>query len=223
MTTLNKTQTIDLAKKLARENTTVQAQTIEQINEMSWQDRTNTAADLARISRAMASTDVNLKYGEVFVSAFVDATQSIWGGKVRDLDKKRQSWRSAITGISASQAEAQVKALIESLHIRGARDYGGGVEVERSFAIGGNLYVRFDRDYDTKVVNPDNANQRAGVYRVRVELNWSSTGRTIAEATAAVKLYQELIDAAAEVEVVMNREHIIWTYGVDDGKAETEQ
>lgn len=217
--TLNKTQTVDLAKKLARENATVQAQTIEQINDMTWQDRQRIAADLARV----ASVDVNLKHGDVFVSAFVDAVQSIWGGKVRELDHKRQAWRRAITGISASKAEAQVKALIESMHIRGAREFSGGIEVERSFSIGGHLYVRFDRDYDTKVVNPDNPEQRAGVYNIRVELNWGSTGRTIAEATAAVKVYQELIDAAAEVEVVMNREHIIWTYGVDDGKAETEQ
>jgi len=151
-----------------------------------------------------------------FVDEFVEKLLGAWGSRTKQREIARRNWRTALGGITADVAKAQIVALVESMHIRGARVTSDRVEVERAWAVGATLYIRMETEYDSKIVNPDDDTQAVGRYAVHTELSWSGTSRSIAEATASVAVYNELIAAAAEIEAVMQRERIIWTWGVPE-------
>lgn len=161
------------------------------------------------------------RYIDAFVDAYTDRLMAIWHGLVKRQDRDRSAWKRALTGLTVEQAVDKVQKLVEGFHIRGICDGDMGrydgltVTVERSWGVNADLYIRYERT-DDKTTNPDNSNESAGTYRFTTSISWSSTGRSLAQATASVKLYQELIEVAAEVEAVMKEDRVIWTWGIPE-------
>lgn len=220
MAKMTKTALKELAVKLARTQPTM---TVEQLDAMQYDGRRAEAARLAvaAVGTAKAAglrddfeNDVRA-FGEAFVDHLLDA----WGRQIKERDGRRAAWKRAGTGLTAEQASAKIVALLESMRIRGAKVEGScgvRVEVERAWAVGGTLYVGMDRNYAARIVNPDNDRQAAGEYKLKTELSWSGTSRSLADSIASVAVYTELIQAAAEVEAVMSHERVVWTFGLDD-------
>lgn len=78
-------------------------------------------------------------------------------------------------------------------------------QFERGWAVGCNLTVAFKPEftadeYDGKYVAP---------VKMRTEITWSSTRRSVAESIAAIKLYTEVTQFAAELEAFFNYD---WLY-----------
>ena len=179
-------------------------------------------AQIAVASHAELSAEQRLKY----TAAFAEKLISRWADVTREHDAAVRNWERATQGLTIEQATTKARELLESFRIRGARvsDSLGSLSLtaRRSFSVEADLYVRFESNYDKKTVNPDNDQQFAGQYACIVQLNWATTTRTVSDAVAAIKLYQELTEAAAEVEGVMALERIVWTFGVETVAAETE-
>jgi len=130
-----------------------------------------------------------------------------------ELERRRESYRKALTnGITREQATAKVGTIIEQAAIRGAKpiygSYDGRLSVERGWGLGVDLYVTIGQDYSSRVVNPDDKDECVFFHNVRVEITWSSTGRSVAKAHAAVTLYAEVVALAAEIEAVLAEDPI---------------
>lgn len=132
----------------------------------------------------------------------------------RNLENARRNYRDALTWPRGWEALAEAARIIKAVNIRGMR--GGDltglsnyihVEFERGWAIGASLSIRLDRE-GREVANPDAAPDLFdGVGRLAavVEVGWSSTSRTVAEATASLALYREVTELAAELEATLDR------------------
>lgn len=224
MAKLTKSDACEAAAKMARADAAVQALTTEESFKMEWHERERFARQTPSYA-LLKSIDTQDRYYQDVEQAYVTAACKVWSGKAQELRNKREAWKRATSGITVKQAEAKVRDLLKSMNIRGMRGldregYFGSFEVERSWGAGATLYVRFEHDYDQNVTNPDDANQRAGEYHVKVEVRWSSTTRSLSESELALKVYRELLDAAHEVQAVMDRERVMWTYGVPEEKTE---
>jgi hypothetical protein len=164
------------------------------------------------------------KFTDCFAPAYAEAVLNAWHATLKTRERARHAWNVASKSMTAAQATEKIKALVASCNVRGVKaPYGDGltVEVERGWAVSATLYVRMERDYDRVVTNPDNSDQKAFHYTLKTEVSWSGTSRSIAEATASVKLYQELIELAAEIEATIGRERIVSLRGVEETVAET--
>jgi len=126
--------------------------------------------------------------------------------------RKRKAYAKALTaGITLEEAQATVARIIEETNIRGCKpSYSVGLdrEYERGWGIGCRLNVAFDRVYDDRVVNPDEPLEAVEIYRIRIDVSWSSTTRDVAAARAAIKLYTEVTDLAAELQAVLTERPI---------------
>jgi hypothetical protein len=215
----NKTATVKMAEDLGRNDPVAVNATLEQINAMSWDARQVLARELGDVALSVAERNgLNTTYQSDFIYSYAHAVMSVWGGKVKRHEELCRRFRNACSGLTLEQATAKVKTLIDSFHVRGAKvseGYNLSLRVERAWAVDASLYVQFTRSDDT-VENPDDPTQRAGSYSVRTELSWGFTTRDVANAVAAIKLYQELTEIAAEIEAVMGREHVIYTYGIPE-------
>jgi hypothetical protein len=73
------------------------------------------------------------------------------------------------------------------------------VDIERAFGVNANFtaslgYGSMERDGESVAV----------VYEPRADVCWSAMGRTVANATAALALYREVLELAAEAETLLN-------------------
>lgn len=144
------------------------------------------------------------------------------------LTRERKDFMKAILyGRSIDDAAKIVNKIVTAANIRGMRhmsEFNGGsgyIEFERGNRIGCSMSIRFDHDYDSRVVNPDNPQQAVAFFTPNVEVTWSSTGRDVAAATASLNLYREVIELAAEIETVLKEESIkrYWSLGSPDQPA----
>lgn len=90
-------------------------------------------------------------------------------------------------------------------------DHMPSLEWRRSFSTSCGLYVRFDRDLDyagRDAVKDGKAKTYAERWIPTVEVTWSSTGRSVSQATAAIALYQQVTRLAAEIEARLGDESI---------------
>lgn len=208
---LNKTQTIHEAQKTAISSNyvTLDAEAILAIGQYS--DRKAAALAAAKVLfEGRTSTDV--PYGGIsdsWVSACTDAILDSWGRKVRRAQDKQDDFDRACRGEDIETATNQVKELLKSFNLRGTKDGHSEMMlvVERSFTLEGRVTVRFDST-DT-VIDPSDDQHAVTLFKVTTEISWPSTRRTVAESVAAIKLYTELTEVAAEVESVMSRVHVI--------------
>lgn len=225
MARLNKTATMELAKKLAFQHPDVKAHgTFEAVEALGdYEARQRHARVIA--TSFVPPAEVSPANTADFVEAFTSAAMDFWYRIVKTRENARNSWQRLLASKTRDQAIEQVVALVGDMRIRGAsveRYSGVTVRVERSFGVSADLYVRVEREdgfgslTDAGIRNPDDPTQRGGYISVRVELNWSGTSRSISESVASVKLYTELIEAAAEIEAVMARERIRWTFGIPE-------
>lgn len=198
--------------------------TLDQLDGMDYNAKRTEAQRLAQIgvdtAVATGAMVPGVGTGEVegFVAAFVDRLTSLWNGRVTERETARRNWRRALDGMTAKQATAELKALADGMHLRAKRidtdGWGLHIEFERAWTVSADVYLRWDHDYEG-VANPDDASQKAGRYSVRCEIGWSSTSRSVSDALAAVTLYRQAVEAAAELEAVASRMKVIWTYGIE--------
>ena len=215
---MTKIQTKKAAEELGRRH----AETINKAFPLTWQEvdamewRSRNTAARAQIGEAPAEAE---KFADAYVQAAVDALVKLWHQVSKAHDTAVKNFERACQGLTHEQAVSKVKALLEDMRIRGAsisEGFGLSMNVRRAWAVEASLYVKFDRDYEPDAVNPDDETQRAGCYKLVVELSWSSTTRSVSGALASVKLYQELTEAAAEIEAVMSHERVVWTFGLEE-------
>ena len=220
---LTKSEAISEARTLANKDEQAAKMTVEQLINTPYAERTTMAHALAnRAFVAKSFSDVPERFRGDWFNTYVECVSKNWGWKLKNLENLRNEFRKACKGITTKEASAKVIELLESMHIRRARigDYSGvSVNVERAWGVSADLYIRFEQDGE-RLSNPDDPSQSAWKYCVTTSISWSSTGRTIAEATASINLYKELIDAACEVESVMRGERIVSTYGIPEPVAQ---
>jgi len=134
----------------------------------------------------------------------------------RDLARRRErSRRAQVQGTTLEEALAKARAVLDESGLRGLRPahdsaVGGYVdrEWERGWGIGCRVSVRLELDFGARLVNPDEPREAVLFYRPKVEVGWSSTGRDVATARAAVRLYADVTDLAAEVQAVLEERPI---------------
>ena len=224
-----KSEVRDFAKKTARTIPVVNDKTRQELEALSWEDRRKVARQLAIEIDNLATTQevVHELHRDHFRREFEDVVLDIWGSKIQEHQRKVKRYLNALQGTRLDDASKQVIELVRSMNIRGMKLPSEAYYL--SFGIGrnglwidGSFTVSFDRAYDSdkKIVNPDNPQQAVGYYEPKVTLSWGSTTRSVADAVAAIKLYNDLINAAAEVESFLGQLRIIWTYGIEETKTE---
>lgn len=218
---MTKTQVEQLAKDLVAKNADVQGRTVAELEERDYAARRTDAA-AHDLHKEVNLHDVPVKWTTAFHEAINDAIYNTWSRKLKKMENKRSAWKSAISGMTSDQATAKIKGIVDSFHLRGMREFTGHcVEVERTFTVDARLYIRLDADYDSRTYNPDDEKQSVTRYTLKTELSWGGTSRSLPESVACVKLYQELIEVAAEVESIMKRENIVYVHGVPEVVVET--
>lgn len=95
------------------------------------------------------------------------------------------------------------------------------IDARRAWGVNGTLSVRLnvnDHAHPTAPERAAGANWSISMYRGTVEVSWSSTGRSVAAATAALALYRELVELGAELEAVLGEMTIALLEGEPDRK-----
>ena len=86
------------------------------------------------------------------------------------------------------------------------------IEVERGWAVNCtlNVSVHYEGIKDVREPGAGHAapTYKIPTYKLDVTVNWSSTGRTTVQALAAVALYQEMVQLAAEIEARLGGEEL---------------
>lgn len=219
MARLNKTETMEAARKLAQRNADVTAITTEaQVEALGdWQARTLAASTIA--ATVPVPENVPERYAADFRAEFAQAALRVWAEINKRAENARRDFKRAADGLTITEATEQIVTLLRAMNIRGGTvesSYGITLRVERSWAIGADLMVRFDESFSAKgIENPDNPLQRVSPVSGKVELNWSGTSRSVSESLAAIKVYTELTEAAAEVEAVIARMRIVYKWGFE--------
>lgn len=213
---MNRSEVETAAKAIARKDMAVNGLTATELEAMSWDDKLKATRAIANGYLPAALTlGLPGKHTLLYTETLENTLVEIWNAKVQRLKNARHHWTHMSSGLTVKEATAKVKVLVESFHLRGMRpldgDHGVSVEVARSWGVEANLYIRFDSNDSERerLVNPDNKDEWVYTYRLRVETSWSSTTRTLAESVASIKLYQELVEVAAEVEAMINREKVV--------------
>lgn len=226
MAKMNKAEAMEAAKGMARRHERVKSVTLEELSTLDYIGRQK-LAEFCREMSAVESIDTHARYMPDARIAFTDEAKNIWARLEREQRNKRNAWASALRGITIREAQVKLVDLLKSMNIRGmqfSEGYFSSFAVRRARAEA-TLYVRFDRDFisDDAVVNPDNKEQRAGTYKLIVDISWGGTSRTLADAEVSLKLYRELLDAAQEIVATFENERVIWTYGVEEEKKPVEK
>lgn len=120
------------------------------------------------------------------------------------LDQARAEWVRARRGTPRESAMSAAWRAFDGLRgVNKIGDLGDGddfyVDVRRGEE-SVSVAVRLRRDWESVVTNPDDANETVIPLVPSVELTWSSTGRTPSAALAAVALYRDVMERAAEAE-----------------------
>jgi hypothetical protein len=133
----------------------------------------------------------------------VDAECSRYYAAQKALNHKRDHFRQAKAWASMRERSTEIMAWLKEYKLRGLRisNYCGSslhLTVERAWAVGCSATLKFER-VDV-IVNPDDPSDRVEKYAMCGDVSWSSTSRTVAEATAAIALYREMVELVAEAE-----------------------
>lgn len=221
---LTKSETKTAGGNAARKDAVLASMTAYEIDSMDYNARLPLLQ--GRLKEAAVPVDVDPKYYPSFNEGFIDEAQNILSNKLRALRNARERWRRCTSGISYKEAVQKVHEIVKDAGVRGVVPIGSdgydGLTVRLRRAGGeaeASIYIRIERDYDDKVVNPDNEKESAGEYELKVELSWSSSSRSIEEALTCAELYRDAATLASEIVTGMRRYRICWTYGIE-GKEE---
>lgn len=131
----------------------------------------------------------------------------------RDLEIRRHDYKE-LRRIGALRYETTmiVHGMLEKVAIRGGKIrmcQGGGInlDVERAWAVSANISIDFNRE--GRLINPDNDREQIVTCKPEVHVNWSCTQRSVASAVAAIVLYREVTELAAEIESFLTERPII--------------
>lgn len=122
--------------------------------------------------------------------------------------------------IAANVAIDIAAGIIREHEITGMRPFdasrGGDLNIEfkRARSVSCDLYVRFTTGERREVHSGRGRNREivghVWVQRPIVEVCWSSTGRNVAAATAALALYREVTELAALIESALSEHTVAW-------------
>lgn len=121
----------------------------------------------------------------------------------------RDTRRLTVELVSCEQAIAavakEIGLTIDGEEVRVSAD-GLSASFELAFSVGCDLYVRCDRawDLDHAVEFPNGAQESLSVKTCSVQLNWSSSHRDVATATACLVLYQRVLGYASAFHAVLD-------------------
>lgn len=152
---------------------------------------------------------------EMEIIGRVDAARRKVRQAQEEINKQRAEYREARRNwLTTRRAADKLVEFVKSFHIRGMEDQESGgrsymhMRIDRGWALGASVTFKFEPAYGRKRINPDNTQQAVIPMEFSVELGWSSTGRSVADSVAAIALYRELTEMAAEAESVFGRERI---------------
>lgn len=219
---LKKTDIAALGRSRGLDSAWAKSKTAHELVEIEYTERRK--AVLAELATADCP---DTPYREAFDEAYMEGAMRSIEGKVKELQRRRQQWTSLTSLPSAESVQRELYEYIKAMNIRGARvDRGytmltisrGGrypsaevrVELERAEGWTGDGFK-----------NPDEEKQRAGRMTYKVEVSWASSGRTLVEAVHAVAIYQEAINAAAEIDRWLADHPCGWTWGIPKPEPET--
>lgn len=221
MAKLNKSEAIEAAKNMAHRNITANGVRVEQLNSMTYEER-KAEAERIYVESAAPRIDTHQQYLAAAHEAFTNAVLGIWESKRKAFETARRHFQTVAAGLSTTDAYKKINDIVKAFNIRGispsSSEYRSTVQVERAWGVGATVYFSYDRSSDA-LVNPDDSNQRVYTYSLKVEISWSGTSRSLAEATASIALYRELTEMAAEVEAIMQRERVVYRYGFPEPTA----
>jgi len=213
---MTKTQTEQMAKDAASRNEIVNARTVEDLEQLSWQDRRDLAVNYAKDALANSLSTINPKWYGEFRETYADRVLSTWSNKLKERENARRRFRTYAGSMTAEQASEKIVALLESFNFRGARINGSCLEILRGDRDGGSLYWTLNCDYDAKVVNPDDPAQQVYTYSLELKISTSGTQYSPARMALVHKVHAELLEAAAEVEATFAGQRIVTTYGIPE-------
>ncbi len=226
MAKMTRTEAIRMVKNLVRKNARVQAITPADLEAApaDYHERRAWARAILIEERIMDVIETQDKYLLAVTGEAIDEMFKVWHEKSSQLRREREQWQKALSGMSTREAQVKVLEMLKAMNIRGMQlpedvsgGYFGSFEAQRTWGVSARLYVKIDSlDFDRRTENPDAPGQHVNHHKVTCEVSWSSSGRSLQEAACCLKLYQEVLDAANEIEVTMSRESIISKWGVPE-------
>lgn len=227
MAKLNKSEAIEAARRAARQNQAAKEMTLERLAAIEdYRERRKLATDICALY--YRPVDVQERYVADGEQAFIDTIMVMWQTLETQRENARRTWKSMLGCTTVDQATAKVVELVNNAHVRGVTvAHGSGVTLYMDrlrpgshYGNDATCYVRFERDHDSRIVNPDNNRQCAGYYTAKIELSWGGTSHSLANSAASIKAYTDLLELANEIQAVLENDRIAWVFGLDEPKAE---
>jgi hypothetical protein len=211
MTKLNKTQTEHAAKAAALKNPAAQL-SAAQLEMLSYDERKALALKLAQDASIVQPPSA---YPAAYIPAYEATVLNLWHNTQQQLKAARHNWNRASKGMPAAEARQKIQALLEGMHIRGARIMESRMEVERAGRLNASLYYSFERSWSAEgTCNPDEPGQKAGPYTLELKISTSGSSWTPAQMAVLNAIHAELLAAANELECAFANWDVIWTYGM---------
>lgn len=215
---LNRSETEQLARQLARKNANIAAQTYDQIVATSWEARNVMASELAQIAYAAAAPDT--RYPEVFTDNFRDEATKIWGNVIRQRDNARRTWQRALESLTPEQAETKAAEFLKSLNVRGALPIHGRIFSIARRSSYGDAEVRWsfdpNRANEAKLTNPDDPTQSLTFYTLDVRVGTSGSNYAPNEAAVVARALGDAVMAAQELEVAFQSVKVASRWGFQE-------
>lgn len=218
MAKMNKSEAVVAAKNFAMGINI--NKTPAEIVAMSYDEQVRYVAELLAANPFACPEVQQPQYLNAANEAVADTLRSRIMQKGKTLSVARNNWKHAVSrGITTEEAAKRVADLLNSMNIRGANPVDPS-EWNISFTVRRQreeirMYISFDRDYDSKHVNPDNANQAIFNYRAKLEISTSGTSRSLAGTTTLMNMLTEVTAAAAEVETLLESMSVVYKWGFD--------
>ena len=232
MRQLNKSQSIQLAKEMLRQNKDIYKLTLEQARSLpdDWQERRRRAIDMADVvleTRKQSGNDYpHPSYESAWRDEYANGIINIWIEPIADHQRKVKNWHSKLrSGTPYDGARKGLQLRFEELKIANAAfEDGWSIRVGIGRTWHGadvTIYIKFDREFDHFITNPDDETQRIGEYSYRFEISSGGTSRSLAQAVKHVKAMQQAIEIVGELQSYLDEmSAIIWTDGIPEPKIE---
>jgi hypothetical protein len=114
----------------------------------------------------------------------------------------QEGFEALIKHVCEVSAPADVEVFVNDFD-----NYTAKIDIDRSFTVGATLYVDAKVNWSERVIGQDDQGKiwLINKYIINIHLNWSSTGRDLVAAAAAVNAYRELIDLGLHIDVALRR------------------
>lgn len=230
MKQLNKSQSIQLAKEMIRKNREIYKLTLAQAQEivpLEWSQRRAAAHEMAvtvlTTLKDGAGDRPHPQYEQAWLDQYTNDIITIWMEPIQEHQRKVKEWRRwLVSGTPYTTARTRLRELFDAMKVPGAvfeDNLSIRVGVGQSWhSAEVQIYIKFDRDYDNYITNPDDPKQRLGWYESTVEISSGGTSRSLALAIKHVNALKQAIAITAELQSYLDETRVMWTDGIPEEK-----